>query len=65
MTRLQVTRLIAARGGNVTLGATPSIVLYAGLPAASLAGGVTEAFGSLWVTDFDAGNVQRHALPTP
>jgi hypothetical protein len=51
--------------GRVTVGATPTITLFAGLPAATLAGGVTEAFGSLWVTNFSGGTVERYALPTP
>lgn len=58
-------RYTGATIGRVNGGATPSIALFAGLPAATFAGGVTEAFGSLWVANFDGGTVQRCALPKP
>ena len=58
-------RYTGATIGRVNGGATPSISLFAGLPGSTFAGGVTEAFGSLWVANFDGGTVQRYALPTP
>ena len=40
--------------------------LYAGLPPGSLGGGdVIEAFGSLWVTNPQAGTIERVDLPKP
>ena len=58
-------RYTGAAIGRVTLGSAPSIALYAGLPPSTLAGGVTVAFGSVWVANFDDGSVTRYALPKP
>jgi len=49
---------------HVTIGATPSMELFAGFPPDTLPGRVIEAFGSLWVANFGAGTVERYALPT-
>jgi hypothetical protein len=57
-------RYTGATIGRVSLVGTPEIRLYAGLPADTLAGGVVEAFGSLWVTNFGAGTTERYELPT-
>jgi hypothetical protein len=58
-------RFTGATIGRVSLTGTPGIRLFAGLPADLLAGGVVEAFGSLWVTNFGAGTTERYELPTP
>lgn len=57
-------RYTGATIGRVTVGGTPTIVLYAGFPADLLGAGVLEAFGSLWVTNFGAATVERYQLPT-
>jgi hypothetical protein len=51
--------------GRVDRTGTGSVVLFAGLPVSNVPGGVVEAFGSVWLANFDAGSVQRYALPTP
>lgn len=58
-------RYTGATIGWVRLDPSPTIVLFAGFPAEPIAGGVVEAFGSLWVTNFGAGTTERYALPTP
>jgi len=58
-------RFTGATIGRVSLTGTPGIRLFAGLPADLLAGGVVEAFGSLWVTNFGVGTTERYELPTP
>jgi streptogramin lyase len=57
-------RYTGATIARVNLSGTPAAVLYAGLPAGTFAGGVAEAFGSLWVTNFGAApSVVRYQLP--
>ncbi len=58
-------RFTGATIARVSLTGTPGIRLFAGLPADLLAGGVIEAFGSLWVTNFGVGTTERYELPTP
>jgi hypothetical protein len=58
-------RYTGATIGRVDLGADPAIVLYAGLLPGLYASNVTEAFGSLWVTNLHAGEIQRFEVPAP
>lgn len=51
--------------GQVILSGPARIRLFGPFPHSRLAGGVVSAFGSLWVTNFDAGTVERYALPKP
>lgn len=51
--------------GQVILGSPARIRLFGLFPHSQLAGGVVSAFGSLWVTNFDGGTVERYALPKP
>jgi len=58
-------RFTGATIGRVKVGGDPSITVFAGFMASTFAGGLTQAFGSLWLANFDGGSVQRYALPTP
>jgi streptogramin lyase len=49
--------------GQATGPARPSIRLFAGLHPETFAGGVTEAFGSVWVASFGDGSIERIELP--
>jgi streptogramin lyase len=51
--------------GQVILSSPARIRLFGLFPHSQLAGGVVSAFGSLWVTNFDGGTVERYALPKP
>jgi len=57
-------RLSATTIGRVTLGASPELTIYAGLPDGSYDGTpIAEGFGSLWVTSTDTHETLR--LPQP
>jgi hypothetical protein len=56
-------RYTGATIGRATGSGHPSIILFAGLPPATFAGGVLEAFGSVWVANFAGSSVQRSPLP--
>lgn len=51
--------------GQVVLRSHAQIRLFGLFPHSQLAGGVVSAFGSLWVTNFDGGTVERYSLPKP
>jgi hypothetical protein len=57
-------RFTGATIARVSLVGTPGMRLFAGLPPDLLAGGVVEAFGSLWVTNFGVDTTERYELPT-
>jgi hypothetical protein len=56
-------RYTGATIGRASASGNPSISVFAGLPPATFAGGVLEAFDSVWVANFAANSVQRSALP--